>query len=165
MFARRIGAAVALLGAAVIPTLIGCSPAACSEAAAFPPGVWLDVSPWLRAHPGATVRACLDSRCVTSAQDSGVLQLVIPNASYPPRNDRYMLTVTSANAAGLHTSTTVRLEETQVQGACGTQTWWSADARLHTDGTVEVWHGEPGPFAPAAPSPAKTTIPTPSATQ
>ncbi|GAB3613536.1 hypothetical protein GCM10027415_18760 [Humibacter ginsengisoli] len=102
---------------------------------------------------------------MTSAQDSAILQLVIPNVSYPPPKDRYTLTVTSANAAELHGSSTVRLEETQVQGACGTQTWWSADARLGIDGRVKVWHGEPGPFAPAAPSPANTTIPTPSATQ
>ena len=70
----------------------------------------------LQAHPGATVRACLDSRCVTSAQDSGILQLVIPSVSYPPRKDQYTLTVTSANAAELHRSTTVRLEEAQVPG-------------------------------------------------
>ena len=158
---RRI-AAVALLLVVVMPALAGCSRAACSEAAGFPPGVWLDVSPWLHAHSGATVRACLDSRCVTSAQDSTVLQLIIPNVSYPPRKDSYTLKVTSVSAPELRTSRAVQLQETHMQAACGAQTWWSADARLEIDGAVEVWHGEPGPFAPAAPKPASTTrMPTP----
>lgn len=156
MLVRRIAVA-AVLCLVVTSGLAGCVPAACSGAAAYPPGVWLDVSPWLHAHPDATLRACLDSRCVTSAPGNEVLQLVVPNKTFPPRTVRYTLTVTSANDAELRSSTSVRLDESQVHGPCGTQTWWSADARLSADGAVTVWHGEPGPIVPTAPPPITTT--------
>jgi len=44
--------------------------------------------------------------------------------------------------------TRVTLRESHVAGACGTQTWWSADARLGASGRLTIWHGAAGPFAP-----------------
>jgi hypothetical protein len=124
--------------------LSGCLPASCEEAAAWPPGVWLDPTPWLAAHPGSTLTACLGGNCkkANSATNS-VLQLIAPS-SPSSSNATYKLTVSSST--GFHTHRDVTLVESSVSSPCGKQTWWQADARLGSAGRLSVWHSTAGPF-------------------
>jgi hypothetical protein len=47
----------------------------------------------------------------------------------------------------------VELQRSQTSSACGTQTWWAADASVDADGRLAIWHNGPAPYAP---SPAPT---------
>jgi hypothetical protein len=138
--------------------LSGCAAPVCGEAAAWPPGVWLDPTPWLAAHPGMSLSGCLDGTCKTAVANSrSLLQLILPASASPaPGDAEYRLTVSWSTSS--RTTRTVRLVESKVSSSCGTQTWWQADARVDSAGHVTVWHSGVGPFpvavrAVATPSP------------
>jgi hypothetical protein len=143
---------VPLIGA----LLSGCVPVACEEAAAWPPGVWLDPTPWLAAHPGSTLTACLGSRCKTATSDTtSVLQLVVPPGAHSPNSSNASYTLTLSGSTGFHAHRDITLVKSSVSSPCGKQSWWQADARLESAGALSVWHSTPGPF-PAAVHPAAT---------
>lgn len=148
---RRGGlAGWAVLAIAVSP-LTGCAPGACAGAAQWAPGLWLDPSPWLSAHPGSALTVCLDGNCKTAdATTTSILQLIVPHRSPAPQsgNATYPLSITSPSSTPLKVQTHVTLHESHVTSACGTQTWWQADARLTAAGHLTIWHGAEGPFAP-----------------
>jgi hypothetical protein len=158
---RRALARWAILAVAVA-SLTGCVPQVCATAAQFPPGVWLDPSPWLAAHSESTLTACLDGGCKKAdAATTAVLQMSVPYRSPAPETGKatYVLTVTSGGSSPLRIRTRVTLHESQVSGPCGTQTWWQADARLNRAGHLSIWHGTSGPFPPQVPRPV-TSAPT-----
>lgn len=127
--------------------LSGCVPVSCEGAAAWPPGVWLDPTPWLAAHPGSTLTACLGGNCKkASSATNSVLQLIV-SSSPSSSNATYKLTVSSST--GFRTHRDITLVESSVSSPCGKQSWWQADARLGSEGALSVWHSTPGPFAAA----------------
>lgn len=138
--------------------LTGCSTGACAGAAQRSPGVWLDATAWLHAHPDASLRACLDERCMPVDRARGLVFVMAPLKKSPPQTTRYTLTLASSSSQELRVSKAVELSEFQMHGPCGTVSWWSADARLHKDGALTTWKGD-GQFQPASPN-----APTPSAT-
>lgn len=138
--------------------LTGCSMGVCAGAAQQFPGVWLDATAWLRAHPDASLRACLDERCMPADKTRGLVMVAAPLKKLPPRVTRYTLTVMSTSSQELRVSKTVELSRFQVRGPCGTISWWSANARLHKNGALTTWKGD-GRFRPASPN-----VPMPSAT-
>lgn len=148
---RRRGLAAWAIIAIAVSSLTGCAPGACATAAGWPPGVWLDPSPWLSAHPGSALTVCLDGNCKTAdATTTFILQLTVPYRSPAPQsgNATYPLSITSRGANALKVQTHVTLHESHVTSPCGTQTWWQADARLSATGHLTIWHGTEGPFAP-----------------
>lgn len=160
---RRRWSAVWAATALAVASLTGCATQVCNEAARWPPGVWLDASPWLAAHPGASLSACLNERCKKAdAGATSVLQLIISNPARLPQPGKatYLLTVTAAGATPLKVQARVTLHRSQVRGPCGTETWWQADARLSAAGHISIWHGKSGPFAPQVP---RAITPTPAA--
>lgn len=158
----RRGLALWAIIAIAVTSLTGCVPHACATAAQFPPGVWLDPSPWLAAHPGSALTACLDGNCKKAdAATTSIVQLTVPYRSPAPETGKatYVLTITSRGSVPLKVLTRVTLHESHVTGPCGTQTWWQADARLDHAGHLSIWHHAPGPFAPQVP-PTVTSTPT-----
>lgn len=138
--------------------LSGCAAPACGEAAAWPSGVWLDPTPWLAAHPGTSLSACLDGNCRSAAANSrSLLQLVISPGVTPKSNDAtYRLTVSATTS--LRSTTKVTLVESKVSSSCGTQTWWQADARVSPSGRVAIWHSGIGSFPVAVRVKATPTL-------
>jgi len=84
----RRGLALWAIIAIAVTSSTGCVPHACATAAQFPPGVWLDPSPWLAAHPGSALTACLDGNCKKAdAATTAILQLTVPYRSPAPESD------------------------------------------------------------------------------
>lgn len=146
-----------------VASLTGCAPRACAGAAQWPPGVWLDPSPWLEAHPRSALTVCLSGRCERADDTTNsILQLVVSNRSHSPKTGEatYLLTITSRNSTPLKVQARVTLQQSHVTNPCGTQTWWQADGRLDAAGHLSIWHGtSSGPFAPQVPRPI-TSAPT-----
>lgn len=88
--------------AAVSWPLTGCVAQVWATAAQFPPGVWLDPSPWLAAHPGSALIACLDGDCKSADTATNVvLQLSVPYRAPAPETGEatYVLTRVLADQA------------------------------------------------------------------
>lgn len=156
----RRGPALWAIIVLAVASLTGCVPRACASAAQWPPGVWLDPSPWLAAHPESALTVCLDGNCKKAdAKTTSVLQLAIPFRSHAPEMGKatYVLTITSRSSPPLKVQNRVTLHESHVTSPCGTQTWWQADARLDATGHLFIWHDAAGPFAPQVPHTVTST--------
>jgi hypothetical protein len=141
----------------VATALAGCSPASCSPAAQYPPSVWLDASAWTAAHPSATLTACLDGTCRTvTTGETGSLQLALSSRAHVPSagDADYELMVHSDPDGLAPIQKTVELRRASESGACGTQSWWRADASIDAAGRLTVSYGTPGePVGKASPTP------------
>lgn len=107
---RRRSAVWAIIAVA---SLTGCVPHACASAAQWPPGVWLDPSPWLAAHPASPLTVCLDGNCKKAdATTTSILQLVNPNRAHARKTGKatYLLTITARNSTPLKVQTRVTLQ-------------------------------------------------------
>jgi hypothetical protein len=143
---------LAIVGWAVVFALAGCSLGTCAGGSQPFPGVLLDATPWLRTHPGAMIRACLDGMCITDDRALGIDNVPAPPSEAPTSTTRYTLTITSPTTPGLRIKKSVVLHEFQLQTACGPVTWWNTSARLHQGGKISVWKGT-GELTAASPSP------------
>lgn len=156
---RRRRSALWVIATLAVASLTGCATGVCAGAAQWPPGVWLDASAWLAAHPGSAITACLDGNCKhADSTTADLIQLVVPYRSPAPTSEKatYPLTITSRGSSPINVRTRVTLREFQVRSPCGTDASWQADARLGASGRLTVWHGS-GPFPPEVPHPITTT--------
>jgi hypothetical protein len=154
---RRRGLLAALGIVPLVGALLsGCVAPVCNEAAAWPPGVWLDPTPWLAAHPGSTLTACLDGNCKKTDPDTkSLIQLFVSASTHSPSSNDATYTLTISSSTPIYITRSVTLSESSVSSSCGTQTWWQVDARLGSSGRLSVWHSTVGP-SPVAVQPNAT---------
>lgn len=138
--------------------LAGCAGLrACSTAAQYPPSVWLDARSWAAAHSGS-LRACLNKTCkdLTSAQTGVIQQLVVPSGVASRGGHTVTLRLSSGGGDAVDIARVVMLHRFHEASACGTQTWWQADARLDEEGQMRVSYAGVGPDTLLTPAPAPT---------
>ena len=96
------------------------------------PGMFLDASAWLAAHPGDALTACLDDRCATVNQTSPAqLQLPAGTDSSKPLH----LTVT--DASGLHASRDFAPVLHTIDNGCGEFHWYETPGTLTAAGRLQ----------------------------
>lgn len=127
---------------AVAATFTGCTQHACAGPAVLSPAVWLDASLWLAAHRGESLRACFARRCqVVDDTEREPAQLPQGNGDL---GSHQRLTVSTA---GIHSrqllTRRVALKDVTEHGPCGDLHYWGMNARVESDGRVEIlgWEG------------------------
>lgn len=113
---RLLGIAGAASAAAAV--LAGCGavqPRTCAGPAEGPPGIQVDAAPWLSAHRGASVEACLASHCSTLSEgkEKGTLQAPVQDIE-----GTYTLTVRSGGVVVAEEQ--IHLADQTAAGPCGT---------------------------------------------
>jgi hypothetical protein len=115
--------------------LAACSqPLPCSGPEIPASALWLDASAWFAAHPGDTLKACVDGRCqdVTEADSKRPVQLLPPPNTEPSKT--LSLVVTDASGLDARRDFTPVLHS--FPGPCNNK-YWKTPADLTADGRLQ----------------------------
>lgn len=143
---------IALIAGAVGAGVCSCgvlAPRACAGPAEGPPGIQLDATPWLAAHPGASLEACLASRCATLSRDQETAEL---QTTMQDVEGTYPLTLRSGGTVVAEEQ--IHLADPAVAGPCGTvHVLAIKPLTLNGSGELLDTPPHPAPYASASSSP------------
>jgi len=106
------------------------------------PAVFLDASPWLSAHPHASLRACYAGRCETI--DATTHEPVQLAQFHGILGTRQLLTIASQGSRPQQLiNEQLSLKRKTTPGPCGSVDYWGMNTRLSSAGKIAIlgWSG------------------------
>lgn len=143
---------IALVASAAAIAVSGCGtlqPRVCAGPAEGPPGIELDATPWLGAHPGESLEACLASRCSVLAQGQETAGLQAPMQNIA---GTYTLILRSGGVVVAREQ--IHLADQTAAGPCGMVHIITIKAlTVDADGKLIDTPPHPAPYATASSAP------------